>query len=140
MKTFNPATLASLAAGRVDYIDAVTLVFDSGVVNGFLHGTGMIPWEDDGIGAQTFFGMGSLVDIDVPENGLGPESRAITLRLYETYLTEGSDVPVNVFDDNVRATIDEEEWEGRTAILSIFWRDENGTIIEREQVDRKSVV
>jgi hypothetical protein len=78
--------------------------------------------------------MGPLVEMDVPENALGPESRAITVKLFETYMSEGSDIPVNVFDDGVRATIDEEQWEGRPAILSVFWLSEDGVVLEREQI------
>lgn len=134
MKTFDPQTAARHAAGEVDAIDALTLVFDSGTVNLAIGIRGQFTWNDVTLGTQTFFGAGKLVALDVPENALGPESLAITATLFETYLEEGSDIPVNVFDDGVRATIDEEEWEGRTAILSIFWLDQGGAIIEREQV------
>lgn len=96
-------------------------------------------WRDDRVDGTplsdaTFYGGGQLVALDVPENALGPESRAITARVFETYLGEGSDIPVNTFDDGVRATIDEEEWEGRPAVLSTFWLDQSGTPILREQV------
>jgi len=134
VKTFDPDTLARLEAGEVDYIDAITLVFDSGIANFAIGMKGQFTWDDATLGEQTFHGGGSLVNLDVPENALGPESQAITASLYETYMPEGADTPVNVFDDGVRATIDEEEWEGRTAILSIFWRTSDGAIIEREQV------
>lgn len=134
MKPFDETVLDQLAKGVVEYRDALTLVFDSGVVNIFIGGKGWFDWEDDGIGVQTFYGGGPLVSLDVPENALGPEARAITVRLLETVMTEGTDIPVNIFDDDVRATIDEEEWEGRQAILSIFWLGEGGMPIYREQV------
>lgn len=134
MKTFDAATIADHAGGRVDAVDALTLVFDSVVVNLAIGIKGSFTWDDLTLGEQTFYGAGKLVELDVPENALGPESRAITATLFETYMQEGSDIPVNIFDDGVRATIDEEQWEGRTAILSIFWLDEGGAIIEREQV------
>ncbi len=134
MKTFDAATIARHAAGEVDAIDALTLVFDSATVNLAIGIKGQFTWDDVTLGEQTFYGAGKLVALDVPENAIGPESRAITATLYETYMEEGSDTPVNVFDDGVRATIDEEEWEGRTAIGSIFWLGAGGTIIEREQV------
>ncbi|MBJ3783421.1 hypothetical protein [Devosia sediminis] len=96
-------------------------------------------WRNDRVDGQplgddVFYGGGNLVGLDVPENALGPESRAITARVFETYLSEGSDIPANTFDDGVRATIDEEEWEGRPAVLSTFWLDHTGTPILREQV------
>lgn len=134
MKTYSSDTLARLAAGEVDYLDAASLVFDSGVISVFMRGKGQFVWDDATLGEQTFYGMGPLVEMDVPENAIGPESRAITLRLFETYMEEGSDIPANVFDDGVRATIDEEEWEGRTAILSVFWLSKEGAILEREQI------
>jgi len=134
VKTFDPATVARHAAGEVDAIDALTLVFDSGVVNLAIGVIGQFTWDDATLGTQTFHGAGKLVELDVPESALGPESRAITATLHETYLPEGADVPVNVFDDGIRATIDEEDWEGRTAIGSIFWLDAGGAIVEREQV------
>jgi len=134
VKAFLSGTGAELAAGRVDAIDLLTLVFDSAVMHIAIGIRGTFVWDDPVLGEMTITGTGKLIELDVPENALGPESRAITARLYETYLTEGSDVPENVFDDGVRATIDEEEWEGRTAIGSILWLDANGAIIEREQI------
>jgi hypothetical protein len=134
VKTYDPTVQAMLAAGDVQYLDAVTLVFDSGVLSMYLRGKGQFTWDDATLGEQTFYGMGSLVELSVPENAIGAESRAITLRLFETYMTEGSDIPVNVFDDGVRATIDEEQWEGRTAILSIFYLSPDGVVLEREQI------
>lgn len=134
MKTYSAETLARLNAGEVDYLDALTLVFDSGVVSVYMRGKGSFVWDDATLGEQTFYGMGSLVALDVPENAMGPESRAITVRLFETYMEEGSDIPVNIFDNGVRATIDEEDWEGRTAILSVFWLSKDGVILEREQI------
>lgn len=142
MKPHSPELLAELNAGRVDYRDAVELVFDSGVVRlvvgingsfGWSDLTGVsMPWDEDH--GDLFHGGGDLIGLDVPENALGPESQAITAKVFETYMVEGSDVPVNVFDDGVRATIDEEEWEGRPAVLSVFWFGAGGTPILREQV------
>lgn len=34
------------------------------------------------------------------------------------------------------AGIDDEPWQGREAILSTFWRDANGAILMREQIER----
>lgn len=134
MKTYDTATAADHAAGRVDPVDLVTLVFDSGVMHLALGVRGTKVWDDPVLGEMTITGAGALAALDVPEDAFGPESRAITARLYETYMVEGSDVPVNVFDDGTRTSIDEEEWEGRTAILSILWLSEGGVITEREQV------
>lgn len=165
MKPHSSELLDELAAGQVDYRDAIELVFDSGVVRlvvgmrgqfgwddieGVLapwrmDGTGEDVWSDSGywrddrqdgmpLADDVFYGGGQLVGLDVPENALGPESRAITARVFETYLAEGSDIPVNTFDDGVRATIDEEEWEGRAAVLSVFWFGSSGLPILREQV------
>lgn len=133
MKTFDPDVLDQLAAGIVEYRDALTLVFDSGVVNIFIGGRGQFAWTDDGIGDQVFYGGGALVSLDVPENAIGQEARAMIVRVLETYMEEGSDIPVNVFDDGVRATIDEEPWQGRTAIASVFWLGAGGLPIFREQ-------
>jgi hypothetical protein len=134
MKLYSAETMAMLAAGKVRYVDALTLVFDSGTVSVYMGGKGSFPWDDATLGPQTFVGMGSLVELDVPANALGPESRAITVKLFETYMAEGSDIPVNIFDDGVRASIDEELWEGRPAILSIFHLSDDGVVLEREQV------
>lgn len=134
MKTFDPATSADHSAGRIDAVDMLTLVLDAEVVHFAIGVRGSIPWDDPDWGAITITGAGALGSLDVPEAAFGPESKAVTARLFETYLPEGSDAPVNIFDDGVRLSIDEEEWEGRTAILSILWLSEGGTIIEREQV------
>ena len=134
MKNYDPATLDLLAAGHVDYLDAITLVLDSATVNLVAGMKGSFEWTDDTIGTQTFYGAGGLMTLDVPDSATGDQSQAITASLAETYLPEGSTVPANLFDDGVRATIDEEPWEGREAILSMFMRDANGGIIEREQV------
>lgn len=134
MKSFDAETIARLVAGEVDYIDGVTLVFDGGAANFFPGGQGSFEWTDAGIGTQTFYGTGPLIDIEVPPQATGAAAEPVVLRLYEAQMVEGSDTPVNVFDDGIRATIDEEEWEGRTAILSVFWRRADGSIIEREQV------
>lgn len=134
MKPFDADVLEQLAAGAVEYRDAISLVLDSAMVNLFIGGKGQFAWTDDGIGTQTFFGSGSLVSLDVPPNALGSEAAAITARLLETYMVEGSDIPQNVFDDGVRASIDDEDWAGRPAILSVFWLGEGGMPIYREQV------
>lgn len=134
MKTYAPGVVVDHSAGRIDAIDALTLVLDSGVVNLAIGVAGTFVWDDPAFGPMTFVGAGGLVTLDVPENALGPQSQAITATLFETYMAEGSDIPVNVFDDGVRASIDEEVWEGRIAIPSIFWLDENGSIMAREQV------
>jgi len=134
VKPHDPDVLDQLRAGVVDYRDALTLALDSAVLSFFIGGIGRFEWSDDGIGTQTFHGLGSLVSLDVPPNALGPEAPAITARLLETYMVEGSDIPENTFDDDVRATIDEEPWEGRPAILSIFWIGAGGLPIYREQV------
>lgn len=141
MKPFSTELLDELKAGRVAYRDAAELVFDAGVVRlvvgikgsfgwSDIDGPSM-PWADDP--GDIFHGGGDLIGLDLPENALGPESQAITARVYETYLGEGSDIPINVFDDGVRASIDEEEWEGRAAVLSVFWFSQAGTPIYREQ-------
>lgn len=134
MKVFDQDVLDRLDAGEIEYRDAITGVFDTGTANLFIGGRGQFTWTDGIIGTQTFYGGGALVELDVPDNALGPEAQAITARLYETYLEEGSDIPVNIFDDGVRASIDDEEWEGREAILSIFWLSTGGLPIFREQV------
>jgi hypothetical protein len=134
LKTFEASTSADHIAGRIDAIDMLTLVLDSDVIHFAVGVRGSIPWDDPEWGEIIITGAGALGSLDVPENAFGPESRAITARLYETYMPEGSDTPVNIFDDGVRLSIDEEEWEGRTAILSILWLSEAGTIIEREQL------
>lgn len=190
MKAYDPLTVADHASGRVDAIDVLTLVFDSGVMRLALGMKGQLIWDDDlgqlppwQIGPDIdsnadvwddsgvwdddstwaapaagenwndagywrddlpwsgsippdpiYYGTGSLVSLDVPESALGSESRVITATLYETYMVEGSDIPVNVFDDGVRATIDEENWQGRTAILGVFWLNLEGAIVDYEQV------
>lgn len=134
MKVFDPAIAADHAAGRIDAVDVLTLVFDSATMHLALGVTGTYVFDDPTIGEMEIIGTGNLVSLDVPESALGPASQAITATLFETYLEEGSDVPVNIFDDGVRATIDEENWEGRPAIGSILWLSEAGAILGREQV------
>lgn len=134
MKTYDGDLLDRLADGRVDYIDALTMVLDSATVNLVAGMRGSFTVEDEVLGSQTFYGAAGLLSLDVPDGALGNESQAITASLCETYYPAGSEVPVNVFDDGTRATIDEEPWENREAILSIFWRAADGTILEREQV------
>lgn len=133
MIPFDQDVIDQLEAGQVDYRDALTLVFDSGVISIFIGGRGQFEWSDERLGTQTFYGGGALVSLDLPESGRGPTSQAITARLLETYMVEGSDIPVNVFDDGVRATIDEEPWQGRSAIVSVFWLGAGGLPIYREQ-------
>jgi hypothetical protein len=134
LKTFEASTNSDHDAGRVDAVDMLTIVLDSDVVHLAVGVIGSIPWDDPEWGAITITGAGALGSLDVPETAFGQESKAVTARLYETYMPEGSDTPVNIFDDGVRASIDDEEWEGRTAILSILHLSEAGVIIEREQV------
>lgn len=130
MKSYDDATIARFAAGEVDEIDAIAFYFDSGVVALCPGITGSFTWE-----GVTYYGAAGLLTITVPDVVTGNESQPITISLAETYLPPNSDVPVNVFDDGVRATIDDEVWEGRTAVLSVFLLTKNGAIIEREQVD-----
>lgn len=118
----------------VDTLDAITFVLDSGTVSFVLGAKGTFVWTDGIIGTQTFYGAGKLMSIDLPETTMGPASRAVTVSLRETYLPEGSDTPVNIFDNATIDIIDQEEWENRTVIGSIFHLDNNGGIIEREQV------
>lgn len=167
MKPFSPELLDDLAAGLVEYRDAVELVLDSGVVRMVIGMRGAFVWDDiegllppwqvgpDPLGDvwsdagywrndvpwraepypdPVFYGGGALVGLELPESSLGPESRAIVVRVLETYLEEGSDIPVNVFDDGVRATIDEEPWQGRLAVASVFWIGSGGLPVYREQV------
>lgn len=136
MKLYDSATMARFAKGEQDYFDAATFIFDSGIVNVFM-GLGSFDWTDDTLGGQTFYGLAGLLNIDVPKQSLGNEALPITIRLAETYVPVGSDAPVNVFDDGVRQTIDEEPWQGREVILSRFWRDLNGVVIYREQITRR---
>lgn len=136
MKTYSADTLARLAAGEVDFVDALTLAFDSGTMNIALNIRGQITITDDPlIGTQTFVGGGSLVSLEVPPIGQGAESQAVTAKLFETYMVEGSDISQNLFDDGIRATIDDEVWANREAVLSIFWLGKGGAVLEREQVD-----
>lgn len=130
MISFDDATLARFAKGEVDELDAVELYLDSGTVAICPGIVGSFAW-----GGITYVGARGLLTIDMPESTAGNTSQPITVRLAETWVPPDSDVPVNVFDDGVRASIDEEPWQGRVAILAIFYLDENGTIIEREQVD-----
>ena len=138
MKTYDSATLARFAKGEQDYIDAIIFIFDSGLVCVFV-GRGTFEWTDEEIGTQTFYGLAPLLSIEVPKQTLGNEALPITVRVAETYIPAGSDQPVNVFDDGVRATIDEEPWQGREAILSRFWLDENGVAIYRERIGRRII-
>lgn len=142
MKPHGPELTSVLEQGLVEYRDAVELVFDSGVMRLVVGVRGAFGWNDhagvsmpwDIDAGDIFYGGGELVRLDVPESSLGPESRAITASVLETYMVEGSDIPVNTFDDGVRATIDEEQWEGRPAVLSVFWFNADGLPILREQV------
>ena len=138
MKPFDSGTIARLEAGEVDYLDALTGVFDAGPVNLFI-GTGQFPWEDDTVGSVTFTGAGALLSIELPAEQAGNEASAIRVRLAEMYMPMGSAVPVNVFDDGVRASIDEEPWQWREVILSVFWLDAGGLPVYREQVARRVI-
>lgn len=136
MKVFDSVTNARFETGEEDYLDAITFLFDSAIINVF-PGTGKFTWTDETLGTQTFYGLGGLLSIEVPPRRLGNEAQPVTVRLAETYVPVGQDEPVNVFDDGVRASIDEEPWQGREVILSRFWLDANGTPIYREQMDRR---
>ena len=138
MKAFDSGTLARLDAGEVDYFDAVTAIFDSGVLNLF-PGVGEFTVDDETLGEQTFTGAGALLSIDVGGQRAGHEATRMSVRLAETYMPQGSTTPVNVFDDGVRATIDEEPWQWREVILSVFWLAADGTILCREQVARRLI-
>lgn len=137
MKAFDSGTLDRLQAGEVDYIDAATFIFDSGIANMWIGGKGSFAWTDDTIGTQTFYGGGSLLTLSVPGKSQANDSTEVTMTLSETYMVEGSDIPQNVWDNGVRASLDDEPWQGREVILSTFWRDENGVILMREQVERR---
>lgn len=130
MITYDDATLARFAKGEVDEIDALELYLDSGTVALCPGIIGSFVWND-----ITYVGVHGLLTLTVPDSVTGNDSQPITVTLAETYVPPDSDVPVNVFDDGIRASIDEEPWQGRVAILAVFLLDENGTIIEREQVD-----
>lgn len=130
MRTYDAATLARFAAGEVDEIDAVELYLDSGTVAICPGIIGSFVYS-----GLTYVGARGLLTLDVPGTATGNDSQQITISLAETYVPPDSDVPVNVFDDGVRASIDDEPWQGRVAILAVFYLDANGTIIEREQVD-----
>jgi len=134
MKTYDSATLARLAAGEIDVIDGLTLVLDAGTVSFATNLQGSFTFTDDALGTQTFAGAAGLLSLDVPQAAVGAQSEAITASLTETWVPEGTDIPVNLFDDGVRASIDDEPWQNRLAILSVFWREQGGDIIEREQV------
>lgn len=138
MKLYDSATMARFEKGEEDYVDALVFILDSGLVCVF-PGRGTFTWTDEEIGTQTFYGLAPLLTIEVPRQSLGNESQPITVRLAETYMPEGSDTPVNVFDDGVRQTIDEEPWQGREAIVSRFWRDENGLVVYRERIGRRVI-
>jgi hypothetical protein len=124
---------ARLAKGEIDHFDALTFVFDSGPLS-LYQGLRPFDWEDTQIGNQTFIGVGALLSIAFPAVKVGNESTAVTVRLAETYMPAGSDVPVNIFDADVRASIDDEPWQGRPVILSRFHRDQDGTVLMREQI------
>lgn len=128
MKTYSATTQARLDAGEVDQIDAVVFFFDGGTIALF-KGVGSFPWD-----SITYRGAGALLSIEAPPSTASAEAQAIVLRLRETYVPEGSDTEVNIFDNGVRATIDQEDWRWRVAILSTFWRDKDGAVLEREQV------
>lgn len=138
MRSFDSDTLDRLDAGEVDFIDGMTAIFDSGIANMWIGGRGNFEWTDETIGTQTFYGGGSLLEFDVPGQSLVDGASEIVVRLAETYMVEGSDEPVSVWDDGSSPTfvIDGEPWQGREVILSTFWRDIDGTILMREQIER----
>lgn len=98
MRNFDSDLLDRLDAGEVDYIDGVTFIFDSGVANMWIGGRGSFEHTDDTIGTQTFYGGGSLLAMEVPGNSLAGDSAQVILRLTETYMVEGSDEPVSIWD------------------------------------------
>ena len=138
MKNFDAEVLDRLYAGEIDYIDAATFVFDSGVANMWIGGRGEFTHTDDVLGTQTFYGGGSLLEMEVPGNSLAGDTAQVLLRLNETYMVEGSDIPQSVWDDGSSPAFDpdNEPWQGREVILSVFWRDADGTILMREQIER----
>ncbi len=138
MRAFDADTLDRLDAGEVDYIDGALFILDSGIAGMWIGGRGTFSYTDATIGTQTFYGGGSLLTMEVPGNSLVGDSAQVILRLNETYMVEGSDIPVSVWDDGSSPTfvIDSEPWQGREVILSTFWRDVDGSILGREQVER----
>lgn len=138
MKMYDTATQARFAKGEEDFRDALTMIFDSEVISVFV-GTGSFTWSDATVGEQTFYGLAGLISIEVPPRRLGNEAMPITVRFAERWMPAGSDEPVNVFDDGVRQTIDDEPWQGREVIVSRFWLDANGVPIYREQIDRRII-
>jgi hypothetical protein len=128
--SYSDETLARLAAGEVDVIDAIELYLDEGTV-AFCPGiVGQFTY--DGI---SYVGARGLLTLDLPDQQMGGQSQPITATFAETYVPPNSDEPVNVFDDGVRASMDDITWQNRVAIPAVFWLDENGTILDREQVD-----
>lgn len=138
MKVYDGVTMARFEKGEEDYVDAIVFIFDSGLACVYV-GNGTFTWTDEEIGTQTFYGLAPLLSIDVPPQRIGNEAQPITVRFAETYIPAGSDTPVNVFDDGIRQTIDQEPWQGREAILSRFWRDENGLVVYRERIGRRVI-
>ncbi len=138
MKPFDSEIIDRLERGDVDYVDGLTGIFDSEPVNVFL-GQGSFDWNDDTLGEQTFTGAGALLKVEVGGAKAGPEAVPIRVLFAETYVPAGSTDPVNVFDDGVRASIDEEPWQWREVILSRFWLDAGGAPIYREQLARRVI-
>lgn len=130
MRTYAPEVGDLLSAGIIDFFDAVTFYFDSGPVSLFIGGVGKFTWE-----GVTYYGAGQLLSIERSPENQGAASEAVTLRLRETWVPPNTDQPVNIFDDGIRQTIDDEDWRWRVAVLSIFWRNQDGVILEREQWD-----
>lgn len=139
MIIYDPVIASQFAAGKTDAFDAVTFVFDSGVVSVFL-GQGRFEWEDPQLGTMDLVGLGGLLSIEASAQVVGGEAAAVTVRLAETYYPAGATEPVNIFDDGVRASIDEEPWQGRAAILSRFHRStETGLPVMREQLSVRMI-
>lgn len=138
MKNFDAVTLQRLEDGEVDFVDGALFVFDSGIVGMWIGGRGEFTYVDPDIGTHTWYGGGSLLTMEIPGNSLAGESAQVVLRLNETYMIEDSDVPVSIWDDGGSPPFDpdSEPWQGREVILSVFWRDEDGAILMREQVER----
>src|SRR5690606_1880593 len=117
----------------------LTAIFDSEPLNLFLGGVGEFTFNDEVLGELNFVGAGALLSIQMPSGKLGLDVDPIEVRFAETYVPSGSTTSVNVFDDGVRASIDDEEWQWREVLLHVFWRDKDGSILCREQVGRRVI-
>ncbi len=130
MRSYDSDTLARFAAGEIDEIDAVEIYLDEGTVALCPGIIGSFSY-----GGLTYVGARGLLQIDMPDAATGNDSQPITMTLAETWTPPNSDVPVNVFDNGTAASIDDIAWQGKTVVLAVFYFDQAGTVIEREQVD-----